>query len=266
MSLSNTASSVPEMVILLFVTGFGLAIGSFLNVVIYRLPRRESLAFPASHCPACQTPIRPKDNIPLFGYLFLLGRCRTCRAEIALRYPAVELLTGFLFAAMYMIDGMSIYFISNIILSCILITVFCIDLEHMIIPDRITFPGALIGMVLAATFGWSGIVRALGGAVAGVMILVGMSLLGWLLYRRESVGFGDFKLVAVTGLYLGTLGNVIAIMLAILAGGIWGVLRIASGKHVAGEEVPFGTFIAVGCLLTILFRTEMYEWISQLIF
>lgn len=245
---------VPGMVLCVFAILFGLSVGSFLNVLIYRLPRRESIAFPASHCPDCGTPIRPYDNIPLLGFLLLGGRCRSCRVPISVMYPIIEGLTGALFGVMFLLHGPSMHFIADVTLGCILIVVFCVDLRHMIIPDRLNLAGGIIGLSLATVFGSAGIIRAVGGALAGLAILGGMALLGWILYRRESVGQGDFKLVAVTGIFLGPLGNSIALALAILVGGIWGMARLAIRRSIAGEEVPFGTFIAVGCFLFMIFR------------
>ncbi len=225
----------------------GLAIGSFLNVVIYRLPRGESIVFPSSHCPRCGIAIRYRDNIPLLGFLLLQGKCRNCGAGISLQYPLIESITGCMFGILFFLHGPSLQFLSQAIFGSILLAAVVIDLQHMLVPNRLMLAGGLAGCAISLCFGWAGVIRACSGALAGLAILTVMMGVGWLLYRRESVGWGDFKLAIITGLFLGPLFNSIALILAVFIGGIWGIALLVAGRNVSGREVPFVPFIAAGC-------------------
>lgn len=244
---------------------FGLAIGSFLNVVIYRLPRGESIVFPPSRCPDCGTPIRYRDNIPLLGYLLLRGRCRSCNSPISPQYPLIECVVGCMFAALFYLHGPSIPFVSLSALGTILLAATVTDLRHMIIPDRLMIAGGALGFLLALPFGRAGVLRALGGAAAGLAILTVMLGIGWALYRRESIGRGDFKLIAVTGLFLGPVMNCVALFIAVFIGGTWGIALILMRKNVPGREVPFVPFIAAGCYGVMFFGTHFLSFIQQYI-
>ena len=236
----------------------GLSIGSFLNVLIYRLPRKESIAFPASHCPHCLSPIRYRDNIPVLGYVLLRGRCRACQTRISLQYPLIELITASSFAVFFFLYGASIHFVSDAMLTCILLVALVIDLQYMLIPDRLTFTGGAIGLAFSLRFGWQhGFLRSLEGALIGIAILAIMSFIGKILYKRESMGLGDFKLIAVTGFFLGPLWNGIALVLSIAIGGIWGMMQLITGKKEGKDEIPFAPFIAAGCFLVMLFRKQI---------
>lgn len=249
-----------------FIFFFGLSLGSFLNVVIYRLPKKESIVFPASHCASCLAPIRYRDNIPLLGYLLLGGRCRNCHERISPLYPAVELTTGGLFLVFFLLHGLSLRFITDIALAAILIAVFCIDLRHGIIPNRLTMSGGIIGGILAVLHGSSGILRAFTGALAGILILGGMALLGTLIFRRESLGMGDIKLGAVTGIFLGPFGNVLAIASAVILGGLWGTVALSCRKSRPGAEIPFGPFIAAGCIIVLFWNDALLRLIATYLF
>ena len=204
-----------------FITAsFGLVIGSFLNVLICRIPRNESIVHPPSRCPECLSPIRPWDNIPIFSYLALKGRCRKCGVVISPVYPLIEAATSVMFVSLYFLHGMSVNFISDVLFGCILLTMSVVDIRHMIIPDRLTIPGGVIGFAIALSFGIQGIVRAIGGALIGVFLLIIMAFAGRLLFKRESMGLGDFKLVIVTGFFLGPIWNLAALIFAVLIGGI----------------------------------------------
>lgn len=234
-----------------------LSIGSFLNVLMYRLPREESIIFPASHCPHCLTPIQYRDNIPIFGYLLLRGRCRTCHTHISIQYPVVEFITAFFFVALFSLYGVSVNFISEAVLACILLVALVIDLQYMHIPDRLTFTSGIIGLVFSLRFGWHGLLRSFKGALIGIAILSIMSFIGKILYKKESMGWGDFKLIAVTGFFLGPRWNGIALILSITIGGIWGMIQLISGKKEGKDEIPFAPFIAAGCFLVMLFRKQI---------
>lgn len=243
----------PEMIQYLLVASFGLAIGSFLNVIIYRLPRGESIVYPSSHCPNCGASIRFYDNIPIFGYLFLRGKCRACGTGISLRYPLIECISGCMFVTLFSLHGLTLPFISQAIFGSILLAAVVIDLQHMIVPNNLMLVGGIFGILTSLAFGWAGVLRAFSGALAGLAILGAIAGIGWLLYRRESIGQGDFKLVAVTGLFLGPLFNSIALILAVFIGGFWGIALLITGKNISGREIPFVPFIAAGCYGVMFF-------------
>jgi leader peptidase (prepilin peptidase) / N-methyltransferase len=243
----------------------GLAIGSFLNVLIYRFPREESIVFPASHCPQCLSTIKYRDNIPVMGYLLLGGRCRVCKMSIPLQYPLIELVTASFFVVLYSFYGFTGNFFSDAVLTSILLVALVIDLHTMLIPDKLTFPGSIIGLAFSLRFGWHGLLRAFEGALIGLVILFIMSLLGKILYKRESMGWGDYKLITVTGFFLGPLWNGIALVLSITIGGLWGMIQLVSGKKEGKDEIPFAPFIAVGCFLVILFRKQIMVFLMHFV-
>jgi len=227
----------------------GLLLGSFLNVVAYRLPRKQSLLSPGSRCPGCEHPIRPYDNLPLLSWLALRGRCRDCGEPISPRYPLVEALTAALFAAVVAVhydDGTQL--VLGLVLVAFLVPLTLIDLELRILPDRLTAPAAVLALVLATGLDPDGEPERLAAAaIAGAFFFV-----AWYV-RPGGMGFGDVKLVAVLGLFL---GRVVAV--ALLAGLLLGVLAgifimrrrgVAAGRKTA---VAFGPFLAAGGVLAIL--------------
>jgi len=236
---------------------FGLLLGSFLNVLVYRLPRRESIVFPGSHCPSCDTPILYRDNIPLFSYLVLGGRCRSCSAKISPRYPLVELSTGCMVAVFFLLQGLTLQFFADVFLGSVLIAAALIDLEHMIIPNRLTYSTVIMGVALSLQGGRFGITRGFHGAMVGLLILLFMYFLGKLLFRRESLGMGDVKLAIGIGLFLGPFWTMIVLALAIVFGGVVGMAQIAFGRKKFGQEIPFGPFIAAGGLCVLFFRQQI---------
>lgn len=236
---------------------FGMVIGSFLNVLIYRLPRGESVVFPASHCPSCGVPVRYRDNIPVLGYVVLRGRCRACGEPISVQYPLVEITTGVMAAILVAKYGVTFQALLDFLLACILFTEALIDARYMIIPDSLTLSGAGIGVVAMLYAGWTGVVRGMLGAVVGIGLMLGLYLTGKLLYRREGLGMGDVKLAGVMGLFLGPLWCLISVLLAICFGGFWGIGILALGGKVRGRQVPFGPFLAIGGIVTMLFRAQL---------
>jgi leader peptidase (prepilin peptidase)/N-methyltransferase len=226
----------------------GLIIGSFLNVVAYRLPRGESLAHPPSHCPSCDAPIRPYDNIPVLSWLLLRGRCRNCKAPISPRYPLVEALTGVLYALVMWArwdDASGIAL--GIILVTVLIPIAIIDYEHRIIPNRITGPAAVVAILIGLLFDQDFVVEQLiAGAAAG-----GFFLLAAIAYPR-GMGMGDVKLAGMMGLYLGRAVG-LAVLIGLVAGVIVGAVIIARVGAKEGRKmaVPFGPFLALGGIIAI---------------
>lgn len=233
----------------------GAALGSFLNVVIWRLPRGESLVAPRSACPGCATPIRPVDNVPVVSWLALHGRCRDCGAAISRRYPLVEALTALLLVAVVLVKGADRDALLGIAFVLILVPVAFIDLDHRIIPNRLTLAGGLTAPVLVLVTEPGAIVEHL---VAGVA--AGGFLLAAALARPGGMGMGDVKLAGVMGLFLGRdVGP--AVLVALLAGSLLGAAIIAR-RGAAGRKtaVPFGPFLALGGLVGLLAGGPVVEW------
>jgi leader peptidase (prepilin peptidase)/N-methyltransferase len=223
----------------------GAIAGSFLNVVAYRLPRRQSLVAPASRCPACGTPVKPYDNIPILSFLLLRGHCRRCTAKISPRYPLVEALTGALCAGAVLAHGSAAAIVLSIALILIVVPAALIDLEHRIIPNRLTALGAVLALALGLALDPSGEPqRLIAAAAAG-----GFLLLAALAYPG-GMGMGDVKLAGVMGLFLGR-AVAPAILIGLLAGVLVGVLVIARKGVGAGRKtaVPFGPFLALGAIV-----------------
>jgi leader peptidase (prepilin peptidase) / N-methyltransferase len=232
----------------------GAILGSFLNVVIHRLPRGESLVSPGSRCPECETPIAPYDNVPVLSWLILRGRCRHCGARISPRYPAVELLTAASFAAVVGVRGFDEGLILELPFVACLIALAGIDLDHKLLPNKIVYPMAAYGLVAAILVETDDIVEHLiAGAGAFVFLLVAL-----LAYPR-GMGMGDVKLAGAMGLYLG-LSIVPAMLAAFLSGTIVGLVIIArEGAAARKKAVPFGVFLALGGLVGVLAGPELIE-------
>jgi leader peptidase (prepilin peptidase)/N-methyltransferase len=223
----------------------GLAIGSFLNVVAYRLPREESLASPPSHCPSCDTPIRWYDNVPVLGWLMLRGRCRSCGAAISWRYPAVELGTGLLFALVAATQDETIRIVLGLLLVTTLVPVTLIDLDTRRIPNAVTLPSALAALAAGLALDLDFVPEQLiAGAAAFAFFFLAATL-----YPR-GMGMGDVKLAGVLGLYLGR-AVAPAIFIALITGVVVGIVIIARVGQAAGRKtaVPFGPFLALGGII-----------------
>jgi leader peptidase (prepilin peptidase) / N-methyltransferase len=231
---------------LAFVAPFGLIIGSFLNVVAYRLPRGESLVAPASHCPGCDTPIRPWDNVPLFSWIFLRGRCRSCSERISPRYPLVELTTAVLFAGLALSYGLNDDLIALLPFAAMLIAVADIDLEHRIVPNRILLPMAVYGVAASAVVRTDMLPELLiAGAAAFTFLLLAV------LIHPAGMGMGDVKLAGVMGLYLGA-AIAPALLIAFLFGSMVGVaILLRQGARGRKQAVPFAPFLALGAVVAL---------------
>jgi leader peptidase (prepilin peptidase)/N-methyltransferase len=245
----------------------GLCIGSFLNVCIYRMPRRESVSFPGSHCPNCGAAIRWYDNIPVLSYLRLGGKCRSCRAPVSSRYLLVELLTGALFAAQGFIFEPGVLLAARLVLTAILIALFFIDLEHQLLPDALTLPGIAIGLLasLVAPPGGIGIEASLIGTALGAGILLAIR---WLWKRATGVdgmGLGDVKMLAMIGAFLGWQAVWLVLFVASLAGAITGVTIALMGRGSMKSKLPFGTFLAIAALFASCWGDRLIAWYVGLI-
>jgi leader peptidase (prepilin peptidase)/N-methyltransferase len=228
--------------------GIGLVVGSFLNVCIYRLPRDESLAWPASHCTTCHRPLSWYENVPVLSWAILWGRCRTCGSPISIRYPIIELTTGALFLAGYFAFGLTPLLPVRLVFACAMVVLFAIDLEHQILPNEITLPGIAVGFICAIFLppGWRS--SLLGLLIGGLFpFLVAEAYLR--IRGREGMGMGDFKMLAMVGAFLGWplvwLTLILACVLGIVIGG--GALLVS--RRGMATRIPFGTFIAVAALV-----------------
>ena len=230
-------------------------LGSFLNVCISRLPVRESIVFPGSHCPRCQAAIRFYDNVPLLSFAALGGRCRACRAPIAWRYPLVEALTIGVGVLIVWTLGPTWEALRVLLLGLGLIAVTFTDLEHLLIPDRITLPGIAVGF-LSQLYPAP---RALIGAIAGAL-LAGAIFYGIALVSRGGMGGGDVKLAAMIGAFVGWQRVLVAIFLAVVAGGIMGLALLLTGRKRRKDPLPFGPFLALGGLLSALWGPALLGW------
>ena len=231
----------------------GLVLGSFLNVVIHRVPLRESVVWPASHCPACGVAIGPKDNLPLISYVLLRGRCRNCKTRISARYPLVEVLTGSLFVAAAFDFGLGVRLLSSFALILTLVALAGIDLEHRLLPNVIVGPAALVGFALSVLQSperwWVYLVSSL--AVAGGLFVLAIAYPG-------GMGMGDVKMGGMLGAFLGPYAA-LAVFLGALSGGIIGGTLMALGKIQRRSPLPFGVFMAFGGLVALFVGPELWQ-------
>ena len=227
---------------------FGAVVGSFLNVVAYRLPRGESLLTPGSHCPSCGTPIKPYDNIPVFGWLLLRGHCRSCHERISSRYPLIEALTAVLVVAVVLVKHSTVEIALGVTLVAVLVPIALIDLDLRIIPNKITGPAAVVAVALGLALNPAGVPEQLiaGAAAAGFLLV-------FVLAYPRGMGMGDVKLAGMLGLFLGR-SVVVAILIAVLVGTIVGAIVMARVGVERGRKtaVPFGPFLALGGVVALL--------------
>lgn len=244
----------------------GLVVGSFLNVVVHRVPKRQSVVRPRSRCPGCAAPVVPRDNVPVVSWVLLGGRCRHCRVPIPVRYPMVELGCAGLFALAGWRFGPDPVLVAHLGLFAVLLAVAVIDLEHGIIPTVIVVPAFVVSVVLLAAVGllehsWSPLLRALGGAgLVGVCFLVLASLAG--------VGMGDVRLAPLLGLFLGWqgLGQVgLGLLLSFGFASVVGVGLVVSGVKGRRDPIPFGPFLAAGTLVAVLVGEPVLRWWAELV-
>lgn len=249
---------------IIFIFILGMVFGSFLNVVIYRLPRGTSLIWPPSACPKCGTRIKFYDNIPLMSFIFLLGKCRHCGARISIRYPLVEVASGLLLVWVMLSDGPSGLVTSRSVFVLFLLAVAIIDWEHMIIPDELSLGGCVVGFVMSF-FNPTVTVTA---SLLGIFVGGGLLLAVGYLYQRvrgvEGLGGGDVKLAAMIGAFLGWKGLVLCVLGGSVAGSIYGLALMAAGRG-AQTKVPFGTFLAAGAVFAAFYSEEFLNWYAGLL-
>lgn len=244
---------------LVFVALLGLAVGSFLNVCIYRIPRRESLLRPPSRCTSCGRPLAWADNVPIVSWIVLRGRCRACRAPIPLMYPLVEAITAAAFVAAYILWGPTPLGAVRLLLACALIVLFVIDLQHRILPNVITLPGIAVGFA-SSLFLPPGWVDSLLGILLGGGVLLAIAESYYRVRGVEGLGMGDVKLLAMIGAFLGWKLVVLTLVLASFAGSVVGIGLIASGRGDMKLALPFGTFLAAGAAVAAVWGEPMVAW------
>jgi leader peptidase (prepilin peptidase)/N-methyltransferase len=237
----------------------GLAVGSFLNVCIHRLPRNQSLNSPPSRCPSCEYRLRWFDNIPVLSYVLLGGRCRKCRAPISIRYPVVELITMALFIIHGVVFGWSALLVPRLVFACAMVVLFAIDLEHQLLPNVITLPGIVVGVIASAVLP-PGIVDALIGVLigGGVLWLIGEAYFRY--SGQEGMGGGDVKMLAMIGAFLGWKLVLVTLVLSSVAGSLMGLAVIAFRKGGMKYALPYGTFLALGALVASLAGETIVNW------
>jgi len=239
---------------IVFVALFGLVFGSFLNVVIHRLPRDMSLTKPPSSCPRCGARIKPYDNIPVLSYLLLRGKCRSCGRRITPEYPAVEALTaaGFVLVHLFVGPAFGLDFIAGAVFTCALVALGFIDVHHQILPDAITLPGLVLALVYAYVRGGTAFRSALLGAVGGAGFLLLVYAGYFLVRKKEGLGMGDVMMMLMVGAYLGPLRTLLVLILGSFVGALVGVYVMARKGKDAQFALPFGTFLAPAAFVAML--------------
>jgi leader peptidase (prepilin peptidase)/N-methyltransferase len=237
----------------------GLVVGSFLNVCVYRLPRRESVVWPSSRCTSCGRMLAWYENVPVVSWLVLGGRCRTCRAPISITYPIVEAVTAVVFAGAAIVYGLTWLLAVRLLFASALIVLFVIDLRHRILPNAITLPGIAAGFV-ASWFLPPGWLSSLIGAAAGAGILLVIAEGYYRVRGQEGLGMGDVKMLAMIGAFLGWPLMVLTLVLASFAGSLLGLALIATGRGSMQAALPFGTFLALGAIVAAVVGEPIVAW------
>jgi leader peptidase (prepilin peptidase) / N-methyltransferase len=248
-----------------YAAAMGLIAGSYLNVVIHRLPRGFSTVLPRSACPACGAAIAVRDNLPLLSFALLGGRCRVCKAPIAWRYPLIEAATALLFVGCCERFGLSLAAPAAALFCCLMIALGMIDLEHLILPDRLTLPGIAAGLALQPWLPWGGLWQAVAGAALGAAVLLAIWG-GWYLVRHEEgMGLGDVKMLALIGAFLGWKGTLVALLFASFAGALTGLALMWRGGAGLRSKLPFGSFLALGGITALFAGPEIAGWYARLL-
>lgn len=254
---------VPVLIVFIF----GAAVGSFLNVVIYRLPEGLSLIYPPSRCPRCETRLKPYDNVPVFGWLWLKGKCRSCRLPIAARYPMVEFLTGCLFVAVFIMFGMTWQTPGYWVFISWLLALALIDLDTMTLPNSLTASGLVLGCSFQ---GWMGylqeptpnsvvraVVSALMASIFGLWLFDVISALGSRAFGKPAMGGGDAKLAAMMAAWLGWPALLLSTFLAAAMGAVIGGGALALGALGPKQHIPFGPYLSLGAVLSMFYGAQM---------
>ena len=239
---------------------FGTIIGSFLTVCIYRLPREQSIVAPRSACPECGRNIRWYDNVPVLSFILLGGRCRNCRSSIPYRYPIVELVNGVGYVAILWGFGWGWPALAYGIFFSALLIIAWIDWDYLIIPDAITLPGIIFGVLSSLWILPVGFVNSLLGVIVGGGVLLAMAWISPFLFGKEGLGGGDIKLLAMVGAFLGWQLALATLMIASILGALVGLGLMAVGAMKRGQYMPFGPYLALGAVISLLFGPEIMAW------
>jgi len=239
---------------------FGTIVGSFLNVCIHRIPGGKSIIAPSSHCPLCKTPIRFYDNIPLVSFIILKGRCRGCQAPISLRYPLVEFLMGLFSLILLLRYGISTLYAIYFAFFASLTLVSFIDLPHRIIPDVISLPGIVIGLVISFLHPEMSIKDSLIGVLLGGGSLYVVASVYHMVTKREGMGGGDVKLLAMIGAFIGWKGVLFTILCSSFVGSVVGVTLMFVSSADSKYAVPFGPFLSLGAIIYVLWGEILISW------
>ena len=248
---------------------FGLLIGSFLNVCVYRIPRGESMVKPPSHCCECTTKLKAYDMVPVISYVILRGKCRFCGSKIPISYPLVEVLTALAFATLFGKYGLTVDFFSLACLISILVVVFFVDLKHRIIPDELVVFGLGLGVLIAVynvfyqvkIYGDGNWWNPLLGIAVGSGTLFVIALIGFIVYKTDdAMGMGDVKIFAPIGMFLGWRITGVALFISVLLGGIAGLILIAFRLKKKRDAIPFGPFIVSGTFIAAVWGWDILNW------
>jgi leader peptidase (prepilin peptidase)/N-methyltransferase len=240
---------------------FGAIVGSFLNVVILRLPEEGgSVVFPPSHCPKCKARLSWFENIPLLSFLFLRGRCRHCDATISLQYPVVEGLMSLLTAAVVIRFGLSVTALGYFLFCAALLVIIWIDIYHQIIPDVISLPGIIIGFLFSFFNSFTTWQASLIGLLVGGGILYAIALLYYLFRKQEGMGGGDIKLLAMIGAFLGWQSLLFVILMSSITGCAFGLVAMIQQKRGGNTRIPFGPFLSCAALFYLFFRESIFRF------
>ncbi|MCY6484588.1 prepilin peptidase [Clostridium aestuarii] len=235
----------------------GLLIGSFLNVCIYRIPREESISYPPSHCTNCGQMIKPYDLIPVISYMVLKGKCRHCGMKISIRYPIIELFTGIVFLLIYSNYGFSIELLKFTILGCFLIVIGIIDFDTTDVYFKVTMSGILIGVIFLCVYSYY-YTYNINSYILGA--LIGGGFISVIILTTHGMGWGDAEICALIGLYLGWKLTILAMFLSVILGAVVGIVLILTKKKSSKDYIPFGPYIAIGAMISVLWGYKILLW------
>lgn len=248
------------LIIYLYIFIIGLAIGSFMNVCIYRIPEEKSIIKPGSMCPYCFSPIKWYDNIPLVSFIILGGRCRICKKAISFRYPLVELISGILALTLFIRYRLTITYVAYYALCSALVVVSFIDLKYRIIPDIISLPGIAVGLAISFLLPNHTFLQSILGMVIGGGSLFLVAFAYYTITKREGLGGGDVKLLAMIGSFLGWSGVIITIFFGSVIGLVSGIIMMIKEKQDTKYPIPFGPFLSIGAIIYIYWGYEIINW------
>jgi leader peptidase (prepilin peptidase) / N-methyltransferase len=245
-----------------FVTLLGFFLGSFMNVCIYRLPRKLSPVRPRSGCPKCGHMLAWYENVPVLSYLFLRGKCRSCGTRISPMYPIIESITGAMFLAGYLWYGPSALLIVRLLFGCAMIVLFVIDLQHKILPNVITLPGIVVGLLLSEVAGPGWLASLIGLAVGAGSLFV-IAEVYYRVRHEEGLGMGDVKMLGMIGAFLGWKLVLVTLVLSSVAGSLVGIGVLITKKESLKYALPFGTFLAVAAMVAAVAGDSLVNWYLQ---